>query len=129
MHWPYEVYCHGVHCASVRAENQKHGLEFVNFVIEFMNDDMSWWNFDLDYLRYVRKDFSEFEREHPRLFRRFADMITHLWFLFLYARWSFLERYFRYRGWVSEKHTGSWYILICIPDAIMVFGIFYWRLS
>ena len=36
---------------------------------------MSWEAFDMDYFDYVIEHFPEFEREHPRLSRRFADTI------------------------------------------------------
>lgn len=37
--------------------------------------NMSREDFDLDYSGYVVEHFPEFEREHPRLSRRFADTI------------------------------------------------------
>lgn len=54
---------------------KKHGAFLVNFVIDFANGDMSRWAFDMDYSGYVIEPFPEFEREHPRLSRRFADTI------------------------------------------------------
>ena len=54
---------------------KKHGALLVNFVIDFANGDMSREDFDLDYSGYVVEHFPEFEREHPRLSRRFADTI------------------------------------------------------
>ena len=53
---------------------KKHGAFLVNFVIDFANGDMSRF-FDLDYSGYVIEHFPEFEREHPRLSRGFADTI------------------------------------------------------
>ena len=53
----------------------KHGAFLVNFVIDFANGDMSREEFDMDYSGYVIEHFPEFEREHPRLSRRFADTI------------------------------------------------------
>ena len=47
----------------------------MNFVIDFANGDMSREDFDMDYSGYVIERFPEFEREHPRLSRRFADTI------------------------------------------------------
>ena len=47
----------------------------MNFVIDFANGDMSRRDFDMDYSGYVIEHFPEFEREHPRLSRRFADTI------------------------------------------------------
>lgn len=54
---------------------KKHGAFLVNFVIDFANGDMSREDFDLDYSGYVIDYFPEFEREHPRLSRRFVDTI------------------------------------------------------
>lgn len=54
---------------------KKHGAILVNFVIDFANGDMSREDFDMDYSGYVIEHFPEFEREHPRLSRRFADTI------------------------------------------------------
>ena len=54
---------------------KKHGAFLVNFVIDFANGDMSRFFFDLDYSGYVIEHFPEFEREHCRLSRRFADTI------------------------------------------------------
>lgn len=54
---------------------KKHGAFLVNFVIDFANGDMSREDFDLDYSGYVIDYFPEFEREHPRLARRFVDTI------------------------------------------------------
>ena len=54
---------------------KKNGAFLVNFVIDFANGDMSREEFDLDYSGYVIEHFPEFEREHPRLSRRFADTI------------------------------------------------------
>ena len=52
---------------------KKHGALLVNFVIDFANGDMSREDFDMDYSGYVIEHFPEFEREHPRLSRRFVD--------------------------------------------------------
>ena len=54
---------------------KKHGALRVNFVIDFVNGGMSRLEFDMDYSGYVIEHFPEFEREHPRLSRRFADTI------------------------------------------------------
>ena len=54
---------------------KKHGAFLVNFVIDFANGDMSREEFDMDYSGYVIEHFPEFEREHPRLSRRFVDTI------------------------------------------------------
>ena len=54
---------------------KKHGAFLVNFVIDFANGDMSRREFDMDYSGYVIEHFPEFEREHPRLSRRFEDTI------------------------------------------------------
>lgn len=54
---------------------KKHGALLVNFVIDFANGDMSREDFDMDYSGYVIEHFLEFEREHPRLSRRFVDTI------------------------------------------------------
>ena len=54
---------------------KKHGALLVNFVIDFANGDMSREDFDMDYSGYVIEPFPEFEREHPRLSRRFVDTI------------------------------------------------------
>ena len=56
---------------------KKHVAFLVNFVIDFVNGDMSRRDFDMDYSGYVIEHFPEFEREHPRLSRRFADTIEH----------------------------------------------------
>lgn len=47
----------------------------MNFVIDFANGDMSRREFDMDYSGYVVEHFPEFEKEHPRQYRRFADTI------------------------------------------------------
>lgn len=56
---------------------KKHGAFLVNFVIDFAHGNMSRRNFDLDYSGYVIEHFPSFEREHPRLSRRFVDTIDH----------------------------------------------------
>ena len=58
---------------------KKHGAFLVNFVIDFANGDMSRWEFDLDYSGYVIEHFPEFQREHPRLSRKFADTIERIY--------------------------------------------------
>ena len=55
-----------------RGRLKKNGAFLVNFVIDFANSDMSRF---LDYSGYVIEYFPEFEREHPRLSRGFADTI------------------------------------------------------
>lgn len=52
-----------------------HGAKLVNFVISFSNGEISREDFDMDYSGYVIEHFPAFEREHPRLSRRFADTI------------------------------------------------------
>ena len=54
---------------------KKHGAFLVNFVIDFVNGDMSRREFDMDYSGYVIEHFPEFEREHPRLSQRFVNTI------------------------------------------------------
>ena len=54
---------------------KKHGAFLVNFVIDFANGDMDRYDFDMDYSGYVIEHFPAFEREHPRLARKFADTI------------------------------------------------------
>lgn len=54
---------------------KKNGDRLVRFVIDFVNGDMSRWEFDLDYSGYVVDYFPGFEEEHPRLARKFADTI------------------------------------------------------
>ena len=54
---------------------KKYGAFLVNLVIDFANGNMSCRNFDLDYSGYVIEHFPSFEREHPRLSRRFVDTI------------------------------------------------------
>ena len=54
---------------------KKHGAFLVNFVIDFADGSISRWAFDMDYSGYVIEHFPEFEKEHPRLSRRFADTI------------------------------------------------------
>ena len=54
---------------------KKHGDLLVNFVIDFANGDMRREDSDLDYSGDVIEHFPEFEREHPRLSRRFVDTI------------------------------------------------------
>ena len=44
--------------------------------MDFANGDMIREAFDMDYSGYVIEHFSEFEREHPRLSRKFADTIA-----------------------------------------------------
>ena len=51
------------------------GAKLINFVIEYANGDMDRWAFDLDYSGYVIDYFPEFEKEHPRLSRKFVDTI------------------------------------------------------
>lgn len=70
----------GMRCADLGEVNaqmklKKHGAELVNFVISFVNGNISRRDFDLDYSYYVKKDFPAFRREHPRLANRFADTI------------------------------------------------------
>ena len=43
--------------------------------IDFADGSISRWAFDMDYSGYVIEHFPEFEKEHPRLSRRFADTI------------------------------------------------------
>lgn len=52
-----------------------YGAMLVNFVIDYANGGMSRQEFDLDYSGYVVDFFPKFEREHPRLAKRFADTI------------------------------------------------------
>lgn len=54
---------------------KKHGAFLVNFVISFANGEMSRSEFDMNYSGYCIEHFPYFEREHPRLSRRFADTI------------------------------------------------------
>ena len=54
---------------------KEHGAFLINFVVDFADGNMSRWEFDMDYSGYVIKHFPEFEKEHPRLSRRFADTI------------------------------------------------------
>lgn len=54
---------------------KKNGAKLVNLVIDFANGDIGRWAFDLDYSGYVIDYYPAFEREHPRLARRFADTI------------------------------------------------------
>ena len=54
---------------------KKHGAFLVNFVVDFADGNMSRQEFDMDYSGYVIEHFPEFEKEHPRLSRRFADTI------------------------------------------------------
>ena len=54
---------------------KKHGAFLVNFVIDFADGSISRWAFDMDYSGYVIEHFPEFEKEHPRLSRRFVDTI------------------------------------------------------
>lgn len=54
---------------------KEHGAFLVNFVTSFVNEEMSRFDFDLDYSGYVIDHFPYFREEHPRLARRFADTI------------------------------------------------------
>ena len=56
-------------------ETQKARCLSGEFRNRFANGDMSREDFDLDYSGYVIDYFPEFEREHPRLARRFVDAI------------------------------------------------------
>ena len=47
----------------------------MNFVIDFASGDKSRWEFGLDYPGYVIEHFPEFQWEHPRPARKFADTI------------------------------------------------------
>ena len=58
---------------------KKYGALLVNFVIDFANGEMSREDFVLDYSGYVIEHFPEFEREHPRLSRKFADTIDRIY--------------------------------------------------
>lgn len=53
----------------------KHGAYLMTFVVNFVNGNISRWDFDLDYSGYVIEHFPAFEQEHPRLSQRFADTI------------------------------------------------------
>ena len=54
---------------------KKNGAKLVNFVVDFVNGDVERGAFDLDYAGYVIECFPKFEKEHPRLARRFADTV------------------------------------------------------
>ena len=54
---------------------KKNGAKLVNFVVDFVNGDVERWEFDPDYAGYVIECFPKFEKEHPRLARRFADTV------------------------------------------------------
>ena len=54
---------------------KKNGAKLVNFVMDFVNGYMSRQEFELDYSGYVIEYFPGFEKEHPRLSRRFADNV------------------------------------------------------
>ena len=54
---------------------KKNGAKLVNLVIDYANGDIDRWAFDLDYSGYVIDYYPAFEKEHPRLARRFADTI------------------------------------------------------
>ena len=80
---------------------KKHGAFLVNFVIDFANGDMNRQAFDMDYFGYVIEYFPDFEREHPRLSRRFADTI---------------ERTYSSCSWMSDEAFRD-----AIGDAVDVF--------
>ena len=54
---------------------KKNGAKLVNFVVDFVNGDVERGAFELDYAGYVIECFPKFEKEHPRLARRFADTV------------------------------------------------------
>lgn len=54
---------------------KKNGAKLVNFVADFVNGDVERGAFELDYAGYVIECFPKFEKEHPRLARRFADTV------------------------------------------------------
>lgn len=54
---------------------KKHGASLVNFVIKYSNGDMSRQEFDMDYSGYCIDLFPKFEKEHPRLSKKFAATI------------------------------------------------------
>lgn len=54
---------------------KRNGARLVNLAIDFANGEISRWEFDLDYSGYVIDYFPEFEREHPRLAKRFIATI------------------------------------------------------
>jgi len=54
---------------------KENGARIVGLVIDYVNGEIDRWEFDLDYSGYVVDYFPAFEREHPRLARRFADTI------------------------------------------------------
>ena len=54
---------------------KKNGAKIINLVVDYVNGDIDRWAFDLDYSGYVNEYFPDFEKEHPRLSRRFADTV------------------------------------------------------
>lgn len=54
---------------------KENGAKIINLVIDFANGDISRWEFDLDYSGYVIDYFQGFEKEHPRLAKKFVATI------------------------------------------------------
>ena len=52
-----------------------HGYFLISFVTSFADGEISRDEFDMDYSGYVIEHFPYFQKEHPRLASRFADMI------------------------------------------------------
>lgn len=54
---------------------KQHGSFLVEFVTRFADGDMTRSDFDLDYSGYVIEHFGAFQRENPRLAKRFANTV------------------------------------------------------
>lgn len=54
---------------------RQHTAFLLNFVSDFLDGEMSRFDFELDYSAYVIEHFPYMEREHPRLAKRFANTI------------------------------------------------------
>jgi len=54
---------------------KKHGVFSVDFVMSYVDGEISLWEFDLDYSGYVIEHFGAFETENPRLAAKFVRTV------------------------------------------------------
>lgn len=81
-----------------------HGARLVNFVISYADEEISRWAFDLDYSGYVIEHFPAFQKEHPRLAKRFADTID---FTYSNCSWMDDERFLDAMGDAVDAFLGN----------------------
>ena len=75
----------------------------MNFVMSYTGGDISRQEFDMDYSGYVIEHFHEFEREHPRLARRFVSTID---FTYDHSSWMDDERFRDAMGDAADEFLG-----------------------